>query len=84
MNHAQACKAAHLIYVRWFGSSFEPQRTDSGVSSPHLAWMCLEIPNLSENKSMRWLGYIQGVLVAQGRATLEQMKDISREAISDD
>lgn len=32
----------------------------------------------NESKAMRWLGYIQGVLVRDGVFTLEQVKDHSR------
>ncbi len=34
----------------------------------------------SEAKMNRWLGYAQGVVVASGCATLEEMKEINRRA----
>ncbi len=48
----------------------------------HLAWMCDEannvlIPNGKVEKAMRWLGYVQGVLVARGLFTLSQVKEHS-------
>lgn len=34
----------------------------------------------SENKAMRWLGFCQGVLLATGVFTLDELKDHSRRA----
>lgn len=52
--------------------------TDAGWE--HLNYMINEIEkhNMSEGKSNRWLGYIQGVLVASGAASLGEMKNVNR------
>lgn len=44
----------------------------------HMAWMCQEcltnfIPNGRIEKAMRWLGYVQGVMVARGLITLSKI-----------
>jgi hypothetical protein len=46
----------------------------------HLNYMIDEIVEggQSEGKANRWLGYLQGVLVATGVATLSQMKDVNK------
>jgi hypothetical protein len=36
-------------------------------------------PDGSENKAMRWLGFMQGVLYTTGRFTLEELKAHSRD-----
>ena len=43
------------------------------TSIPYLLWMCHEIINhkqWSEDKAHRWVGYIQGVMVAKGWSTV--------------
>jgi len=49
----------------------------------HCLWMCTEIPSFvkegREAKAMRWLGFIQGVLWATGRASIEEMKEDNRD-----
>lgn len=58
-----------------------PLRDAHGTSRSHLRWMVQEMhAGMSNNKAMRWLGYIQGVLVAIYGVSLESMKELSREA----
>lgn len=35
-------------------------------------------PRFSDAKTGRWLGYMQGVIVTRGYATLEEMKELNR------
>lgn len=50
-----------------------------GVDWYHLNSMLERVqPNFSEAKTGRWLGYMQGVLVANGVATLEEMKELNK------
>lgn len=59
------------------------RRDEGGKSLAHLRWMVAEINNgMSNNKAMRWLGYIQGVLVARYDVPLEVMKELSRAAVT--
>jgi hypothetical protein len=49
----------------------------------HLRWMCRQcidvfIPAGEIEKSMRWLGFIRGVLFERGDFTIEQLRDHSR------
>jgi hypothetical protein len=57
-------------------------RSDRGRDMPHLRWMVQQIstPGFSEDKAMRWLGYIQGVLVGVYDVPLNTMKKINTEA----
>lgn len=62
------------------------------IEDCHLAWMCMQIvqwadkahPHLSANpaellgKANRWLGFVQGVTYARGRATITGMRTINR------
>lgn len=76
MNHQQCIKAANKIR-ELFLDDHEPLQSAEGNNPNHLAWMIEQIPHLSENKAMRWLGYIQGALVMAGFATLQEMKHVS-------
>lgn len=87
MNKEQAIKAAKEIKERLefdFGHQDE-ERTEAGVELYHLMWMIKEMQtsDFSENKAMRWLGYIQGVLVARfpQMYSLQDMKEINRAAV---
>lgn len=57
---------------------------DPAFGRDHLCWMIGEIQNWDlsgqpkREKAMRWLGYIQGCLVAGGGATLDEMKELNR------
>jgi hypothetical protein len=79
----QAIVAANEIDKRFLKPrTLAVRRSEEGTNFGHLRWMVQEMsaPGFSENKAMRWLGYIQGVVVASGEATLEEMKDLSRRA----
>lgn len=75
------------FYAAWISSEYGgnvafPQQDPAGVKLAHLWWMCnmaltfIEAGNT--DKAMRWLGYVQGVLVYSGRFTLKQVKNHSR------
>jgi hypothetical protein len=82
MNKAQAIAAAREVDVILARNCGTAGRDPSGTTFRHLRWMVAEIEKdeMSEGKTMRWLGYIQGVIVAQGFATLDQMKALSARA----
>lgn len=46
----------------------------------HILFMCNEIylGKVTGEQAHRWLGYIQGVLVAVGITTVEQMKQLNK------
>jgi len=52
------------------------------ASLKHLNWMLCEIctGRVTKEKAHRWLGYIQGVLVAQCHMTLDEAKEINFKA----
>lgn len=56
--------------------------TQPAANRSHLNFMIDEIVSgrVAGEKSHRWLGYMQGVLVATGSATLEEMKSVNIEA----
>lgn len=83
MTREQALAAARAIDAEYLSHvSLYARQSENGINNPHLRWMVEQMADMSENKTQRWLGYLQGVLVAQGRATLADMKDINRRAIS--
>lgn len=47
----------------------------------HLRWMLENLPE-DEGQANRWLGFVQGVLVALGVATVEEFRKINREAFA--
>ena len=57
------------------------ERDSGGKTLAHLRWMVQEMhQEMSNNKAMRWLGYIQGILVGVYGVSLDAMKDLSRDA----
>ena len=59
------------------------ERHENGKFLHHLRWMVQEMHNdMSVNKAMRWLGYIQGALVLGYGQTLDSMKKYSMEAVA--
>lgn len=49
------------------------------TSFAHLRWMLVEIPNLTDiGKANRWLGYVQGILIANGLTTVEVERNFTR------
>lgn len=83
MNHQQCVKAANKIR-ELFLFGHDPIQSLEGNNPNHLVWMVEQIPHLTENKAMRWLGYIQGALVWGGIATLSEMKQVSMWAVYDE
>jgi hypothetical protein len=80
MTREQAIKAALEIQRVHFPEIGE-QRNEKGNTPAHLAWMIEQmVKGMSENKTMRWLGYIQGMMVGCFGASLEEMKEVSRAA----
>lgn len=55
---------------------------DYSIGRDHLHYMIDEIEagRVAGEKAHRWLGYLQGVLVAFGAATLEEMKETNLQA----
>lgn len=81
MTREQAVAAARAIDAEYLAHVSSYARwSESGINNPHLRWMVEQMAAMSDNKTQRWLGYIQGVLVAQGRATLADMREINRRA----
>lgn len=81
MNKEQAIAVARALSVNYLSQrTIMAHRDKQGYSPQHLQWMVEEIIHydMSENKTMRWLGYIQGVMVAKGWATLADMKTLNR------
>lgn len=61
-----------------------PLRSETGKGIRHLLWMITQIMcgALSEHKAMRWLGYVQGYMVAVDWMTLEEAKNVSKNAVA--
>ncbi len=60
-------------------------RSEYGAGPNHLRWMVEQMEaGMSENKTMRWLGYIQGILVGSYGIEFVAIKDISRRAVEED
>lgn len=62
------------------------------TSLPHILWMCKElktkiVPHLgtgfSVDKYSRWLGFIQGILIAKGLTTVKAERDVTRSWFTD-
>jgi hypothetical protein len=83
MNLEQCVSVAQDIDRRFLAPLCErAERSEHGMTIAHLRWMVAEIDNgMSENKAMRWLGYIQGVLVGLYDVPLDEMKEASKRAV---
>lgn len=83
MNLQQCIAAANDTDKRFLEPYCDcPARAESGLGYAHLRWMVQQIgAGMSQDKAMRWLGYIQGVLVATGDADLQEMKELSMRAV---
>ncbi|MBL1177639.1 hypothetical protein [Pantanalinema sp. GBBB05] len=56
----------------------EGKPNDIPYSLPYLVWMCdkiIENPQWEIDKSSRWIGYIQGVMVARFLTSVERERD---------
>lgn len=52
---------------------------EPGTGLSHLLWMLGEISNHTDpEKSARWLGFIQGVLIMRGFTTVQAERDFTR------
>lgn len=81
MTTEEAVTAAQVIDRVYLAPvSLYARQSEGGINNPHLRWMVEQMPGMAEDKAMRWLGYIQGVLVAQGRSTLSEMKTLNQQA----
>ncbi len=61
----------------------EQQPSERLIASPehrlkHCMWMCDQSFKLSDDKAMRWLCFIQGVLWDQCLKTIEDFKEMNR------
>lgn len=79
MRQLEAMEAT-LNHARDRGMAMLESATE-GVDYKHLISMYVraEAGNFSEAKLGRWLGWMQGVIVALGFGTLEEMKRINME-----
>lgn len=82
MTRAQALRVAQQIDDR-LKDMVRVERDPNGLSLAHLRWMIVEMEAMGEAKMMRWLGYIQGVLVAYHIFTLDECREMSRRIAHD-
>ena len=96
MTMEQIVKAARFYRAQLYEADAESERCDPDtklssllegervtVSRNHLAWMCDEILEMSDDgqkreKCMRWICFVQGVLWQLGGHTIDQFKDDNR------
>lgn len=82
MNLQQCLAVADRIDKEILHPLVDAKRDDKGINLSHLKWMVEQMHGkMSQDKAMRWLGYIQGVLVARYGQDLDYMKQISKEAV---
>lgn len=71
-------------YLDLVGESDKDEDYTTGVAPRYLVWMCDQIIENAASwpvtKLHRWVGYVQGSLVAHGLSNLETEKSIVREA----
>lgn len=83
MNQIRAMEKT--VSIAYDNRRLLPGEEGDGVSYEHLANMYLRAASahasgeMSPAKLGRWLGYMQGVLVAKGVLTLDEAKEINKE-----
>ena len=62
------------------------KRDEEGKTLEHAAWMLDEIisENIEGEKAHRWLGYAQGLIVLEGKATMADFKVVNKDAKIDE
>lgn len=66
-------------YDEMLHGSHVENEPDPGTRPYHLRWMLRELFHMEdEEKAMRWLGFIQGCLIAQGYTTVQKERDFTR------
>lgn len=84
MDLHECVKAAKLIDSKYM----EPickrvQKTETGKEMWHLRWMVTQMSEeMDEGKAMRWLGYIQGIMVGVYDLPLTEMIELNRKMIN--
>ena len=80
INEAQT--AAREIDRKLAAMGIEPVRESEGKSLGHARFMANQIADgMSLNKTMRWLGYLQAMLVFNGVSALDEEKDRNRRLV---
>lgn len=77
-----AQKAAAITLERLGQHAPAARRSEEGNTTEHAIWMLNGIiaGYIQHDKAQRWLGYAQGVLVADGMITLDGCKTANKEA----
>lgn len=76
-----ALAAAEMLKTFAIPDSF--QKDSKGTATAHLKYMLHELATgvVEGEKAHRWLGYAQGILVYTGYLTLDECKEINKEAV---
>ena len=63
----------------------EEKRDLEGKTLEHVAWMLGQIidQEIQGEKAHRWLGYAQGLMVLEGKATMRDFAEVNKEAFVD-
>jgi hypothetical protein len=93
MTDQQVMQVVAAYQARLSKEGYQPSRIDfdrTTASFPrsrqleHVAWMCTEIQAAlaagERERAMRWLGFTQGVLWAQGVFAVNELKEQNRAA----
>lgn len=52
---------------------------DPGTSRSHIKWMLQELRTMTDfGKAMRWLGFVQGIMIEHGYTTVKAERDFTR------
>lgn len=78
MNREACVKAANEMCIVYLGDICMA-KSATGNNPAHIRWMTIEMEkeSMSDDKANRWLGYIQGWMVANDYATLEDCKIVN-------
>lgn len=76
LTKAKETAATIRAFLRMKGSTQDPfQNTEKPWQTCHLMWMLNEIETFTDaDKANRWIGFVQGCMICQGWATLDELR----------
>lgn len=83
MTEEQAIAEATIKALEWFHPAHDFTQNSPGLTRQHIEFILKEVAdgNVTGGKANRYIGWAQGVLCIEGFISLEQARDLNRDAI---
>lgn len=82
MNLQKAANLTSKKIIRKYCNGIKILQSEEGNTPSHAMWMLegIDLGFISGDKGHRWLGYAQAILVMHGHLSLDEAKEINKEA----